>query len=166
MSFDNGDATDESGNGNHGKLDGALPTAGKVGCAMQFADYLKSWAGSLLRYCWSKRIPLLIRAMVLANKTLFVAGPPNLVDEEEAFDYSNEPDILEKLRQQDAALDVQHDALRKEFLTLLWAVSTSDCERLAEYNLDSLPVFDGMIAANNRLFVATKNGKLLCFDKQ
>jgi outer membrane protein assembly factor BamB len=155
MSFDEGDVTDESGNNNHGKLEGALPTAGQNGGAMQFTGYLKSWAGSPLRYRWSQKIPLLVRAMVLANKTLFIAGPPDLVDEEEAFDYSAEPDIAEQLRQQDAALDGQHGAL-------LWAVSTSDGEKLAEFNLDSQPVFDGMIAANGRLYIATKDGRLLC----
>jgi hypothetical protein len=155
MSFDNGDAADESGNDNHGKLEGALPTAGKVGGAMQFTGYLKSWAGSPLRYRWSQRIPLLVRAMALADKTLFIAGPPDLVDEEEAFDYSAEPDIIEKLRQQDAALDGQHGAL-------LWAVSTSDGEKRLQFNLDSQPVFDGMIAANSRLYIATQDGSLMC----
>ncbi|MHC4439637.1 MAG: outer membrane protein assembly factor BamB family protein, partial [Planctomycetota bacterium] len=48
MSFDKGDAADESGNDNHGELEGALPTAGKAGGAMQFTGYLKSWAGSPL----------------------------------------------------------------------------------------------------------------------
>ena len=100
-----GDVTDESGNNNHGKLEGALPASGQVGDAMQFTGYLKSWAGSPLRYRWSQRIPLLVRAMVLADETLFIAGPPDFVDEEEAFDHSAEPDFLEKLRQQDAALD-------------------------------------------------------------
>jgi hypothetical protein len=155
MSFDNGDATDESGNDNHGKLEGAQPTAGQVGGAMQFSDYLKSWAGSPLRYRWSKRIPLLVQAMVLADKTLFIAGPPDIVDEEEAFDYSAEPDIIEKLRQQDAALDGQHGAL-------LWAVSTTDGEKRSQFNLDSQPVFDGMIAANGRLYIATKDGRITC----
>jgi hypothetical protein len=122
---------------------------------MQFTGYLKSWAGSPLRYRWSKRIPLMVRAMVLADKTLFIAGPPDLVDEEEAFDYSAEPDILEKLKKQDAALDGQYGAL-------LWAVSASDGGKLTEFNLDSQPVFDGMIAANGRLFIATKDGRITC----
>ena len=155
MSFDKGDAADESGNDNHGKLEGAQPTTGQVGGAMQFTGNLTSWAGSPLRYRWSQKIPLLVRAMVLADKTLFIAGPPDLVDEEEAFDYSAEPDIAEKLRQQDAALDGQHGAL-------LWAVSTSDGEKLLEYDLNSQPVFDGMIATNGRLYIATQDGRILC----
>lgn len=34
-------------------------------------------------------------------------------------------------------------------------------EKLAEYNLDGLPVFDGMIAASGRLFISTQDGRLL-----
>ena len=49
---------------------------------------------------------------------------------------------------------------------LLYAASASDGWKLAEYKLDSLPVRDGMAAANGRLYLATKNGKVLCFDKQ
>ena len=68
-----------------------------------------------------------------------------------------DPDIIEKLRQQDAALDDEHGAL-------LWAVSALDGEKLAEFNLDSQPVFDGMIAANGRLYLATKDGRITCLD--
>ena len=159
MSFDNGDAADASGNDNHGKLEGAQPTTGQFGSAMQFTGNLTSWAGSPLRYRWSQKIPLLVRAMVLADKTLFIAGPPDIVDEEEAFDYSTEPDIAEKLKQQDAALDGQHGAL-------LWAVSTSDGEKLLRYDLDSQPVFDGMIAANGRLYIVTQDGRILCLARK
>lgn len=49
---------------------------------------------------------------------------------------------------------------------VLYAVSASDGEKLAEYKLDSLPVWDGMAAANGRLYLAMKDGKVLCFDKQ
>ena len=34
---------------------------------------------------------------------------------------------------------------------------------LAEYPLDSLPVFDGLIAANGRLYLVTTDGKLRCY---
>ena len=37
---------------------------------------------------------------------------------------------------------------------------------LAEYELDGLPVFDGIVAARNRLFVSLQNGKLACFGKE
>ena len=38
---------------------------------------------------------------------------------------------------------------------VLWALSTTDGKKLAEYPLDSPPVFDGLIAANGRLYITT-----------
>ena len=109
---------------------------------------------------WSQdRPPLLVQAMALADKTLFVAGPPDVADEQRAF---YEPDVAANrsaLARQDAVLEGQSGAV-------LWAVSASDGKKLAEYQLDSLPVFDGMAAANGRLYLATKDGKVICFDKQ
>ncbi len=159
MSFDKGDATDDSGNGNHGKIEGALPTEGKFGGGMRFTTYIAPWAGSSLRYRWSRSVPLLVRAMVSAGRTLFIAGPPDVVNEEEAFDNSADPAIIDKLKEQDAAFEGQKGAL-------LWALSVSDGRKLAQYELDSLPVFDGMIAANGRLYIATVDNRLLCMAKR
>ena len=100
--------------------------------------------------------PLHVRAMVLANKTLFIAGPPDVVDEEEAFYNPNDAGVLAKLDKQSDALEGQNGAL-------LLVVSASDGKKLAEYKLDSPPVFDGMAVANSRLYLATKDGRILCF---
>ena len=102
--------------------------------------------------------PLQVRAMVLADNTLFVAGPPDLVDEEQSFNKPGDAEILKKLNEQDAA----YEGLRG---ASLWAVSAADGKKLAEYKLDSPPIFDGMIAANGRLYVVTKDGEVLCMEK-
>jgi hypothetical protein len=34
---------------------------------------------------------------------------------------------------------------------------------VADYTLDAPPVFDGMAAANGRLYVVTTDGKVACF---
>ena len=96
------------------------------------------------------------RAMVLAGKTLFVAGPPDVVDEKDAWGRFLEPNTRAKLDEQVAALAGQKGAL-------LWAVSADDGKKLAEFKLDSPPVFDGMVAANGRLYLAMKDGNILCF---
>jgi hypothetical protein len=100
--------------------------------------------------------PLHVRAMVLANKTLFIAGPPDVVDEEEAFKRPNDPGIQAQLTEQNAALEGRKGGL-------LLVVSASDGKKVAEYKLESIPVWDGMAAANSRLYLATKNGRILCF---
>jgi len=108
-----------------------------------------------LVYHWSQTIPLYARAMVLADKTLFLAGPPDMVNEEEAFDNFGDSMTQAMLAQQSDALDGRKG-------TLLWAVSASDGKKLTEYRLASVPVWDGMAAANGRLYIAMKNGQVLC----
>jgi len=108
---------------------------------------------------WSHDRPALVaRAIVLADATLFVAGPPDVVDEEQAFYHPDDPEIRAKLDEQSTALLGQKGSL-------LWAVSASDGEKLAEYELESVPVWDGMAAANGRLYLAMKNGQVLCLAK-
>ena len=79
-----------------------------------------------------------VRAMVLAGKTLFVAGP--LGDTRRSL-----------------------EAYRGEQGVCLRAMSADSGETLAEYDLDALPVFDGMAAAYGRLFLATRDGAVCCF---
>ena len=45
---------------------------------------------------------------------------------------------------------------------VLLAVAAADGKPLAELQLPDAPVFDGLIAAQSRLFLATRNGKVLC----
>ena len=97
-------------------------------------------AKSTVKYHWSRQAPLVVRAMVLAGKTLFLAG-------------TEEADAL-------AAFEGGAQADRG---AVLYAVSTADGRKLAEYELDSPPVFDGMAAANGRLYLVSNDGKIICF---
>ncbi len=101
--------------------------------------------------------PLLVRAMALANDILLVAGPPDVVDEREMWGRSNESVFQQKMREQAEALEGSRGGV-------LWAVATETGDKLAEYKLDDLPTFDGMTAAAGRLFMATTDHKLLCFE--
>jgi outer membrane protein assembly factor BamB len=77
--------------------------------------------------------------MVAAGETLFVAGPPDVMDDTDPY----------------AAFEGRKGAF-------LWAFSAADGRKLTEHKLDSEPVFDGMIAANGRLYVSTRDGKVVC----
>ena len=101
-------------------------------------------------------MPVIARAMVLAGRTLFIAGPPDLIDEPEAFRRINEPQVQRDLAEQEAALDGRTG-------TLLMAFSAADGTELARYDLDRPPVFDGMAAASGRLYMTTIGGEVLCF---
>jgi hypothetical protein len=107
---------------------------------------------------WSQDSPPLIaRAMVLAGETLYLAGPPDLVDEEAAVKRHFEPGIERQLAEQDAAWRDKRGAA-------LWAVSAASGERVQEIKLRSMPVWDGMVAAGGRLYVATVDGRVLCMS--
>jgi len=89
---------------------------------------------------WSKQIPLRALAMVLAGDKLFLAGPPDVVPDDDPY----------------AAFEGRLGAQ-------LWAVSAADGEKLAQQDLDALPVFDGLIAAGGKLYLSTKDGDVVCF---
>jgi outer membrane protein assembly factor BamB len=92
---------------------------------------------------WAVQTPVRVRAMVLAGETLFAAGPPDLLDPEDPL----------------AAFEGRKGGI----LQLLSAV---DGSVIAEHKLDSPPVFDGMIAARERLFISTRDGRLLCMGEE
>jgi hypothetical protein len=94
--------------------------------------------------------------LVLSRATLFVAGPPDLVDEEKASKIYGDPRTQKMLAEQAEALAGKRGAL-------LGVISSKTGKSAAELKLASPPVWDGMAAANKRLFVATMDGKLLCF---
>jgi len=91
---------------------------------------------------WTQWLPVRIRAMVKAGDTLFVAGTPDVLDSKDPY----------------AAFEGGHGAQ-------LVAVSAENGQQLAEYKLDCPPVFDGMIAANGRLYISTCDGRFLCMGK-
>ena len=105
---------------------------------------------------WAEPLPQQARAMVLANRTLFVAGVPDTVNENEAQQTISLPDTRKRLTEFAAALHGQRGAL-------LQAVSAESGEVLTEYQLDALPVFDGMAASGGKLFIVGKDGKVRCF---
>ena len=90
---------------------------------------------------WSKSLKIHIRAMVLADKVIFIAGP--------RIDTSYEQKDLNESKP-----------------AVLIAISASDGSELARYQIDSTPVFDGMAAAYGRLYVSMENGNLLCMSEK
>jgi hypothetical protein len=104
-------------------------------------------------------VPLLVRAMVLADRTLFAAGPPDVADEEETLTAWGNPETAALLAEQAAGLEGRRGSI-------LLAVSANDGSKLAAYRLDSMPVFDGMAAAGGRLFMVTTDGKVLALGSE
>ena len=88
---------------------------------------------------WQTSVPMLVRAMVLADQTLLVAGP--------------------SAGQNNRGL-AQLTEVRPG---LLWAVAAADGKKLADYELAAAPVFDGMAAIPGRLLVSCTDGSVCCF---
>ena len=95
---------------------------------------------------------IFVRALVLADKSLFLAGPPEPTESRSANLKLKAPDKVEA-----AFLGKQGAVLRR--------VSAADGKTMAEYKLDSSPVFDGMIAAQSRIYISLQDGSLVCFGK-
>jgi outer membrane protein assembly factor BamB len=91
---------------------------------------------------WQKMVPLRIRAMVLAGDYLFAAGLPDVVD-------PGDPT---------AALEGRKGGLLQVF-------SAKDGSLVNSHSLESPPAFDGMSAAHGRLYLATLDGKVICFSE-
>jgi len=109
-------------------------------------------------YVWSQsKLPLLVRAMVVAGETLFVAGPHDhgLAEDAQSYLKYHSAEVQEKAQQEAEALAGKQGGL-------LWAVAKADGKRLAEHKLKSPPIFDGMAAAG-RLYVSMMDGSVLCF---
>jgi hypothetical protein len=86
---------------------------------------------------WTVKLPIQPRAMVLADQTLFMAGPP-----------SKTPPMPEK-----------GSSAR------LLAVAAVDGRVLAEHLLDGPPRLDGMAAAHGRLYITLEDGRVVCMAK-
>jgi hypothetical protein len=93
--------------------------------------------------------------MVATGSHLFLAGPPELEDEEQSFATLNDAQTQVVLANQDAALNGADGGQ-------LRVVDKSSGNTLASYSLNFLPVWDGMAAANQSLYLATRDGRVVC----
>jgi len=91
---------------------------------------------------WMKRIPVRIRAMVLAAGRLFVAGPPDVVDLKDPL-----------------------GAFENRKGGRLHVFDSASGEELAKQTLPFPPVFNGAAAAAGRLYIADEDGSITCLGK-
>ncbi|MCX7015680.1 MAG: hypothetical protein NTW86_24530, partial [Candidatus Sumerlaeota bacterium] len=108
---------------------------------------------------WSVDTPFYGVSMAIAGDTLFVAGPQR-GNEVEAAQYLAECPTNECVPPPVAQSAL--DAFNGKQGSTIWAVNKSDGAQRAAFRLESRPVFDGLIAAQGRLFITTTDGKALC----
>ena len=88
---------------------------------------------------WTVWHPTRVRGMVKAGDILFVAGPPDILDENDPY----------------AAFENRKGAR-------LVAIAAKDGRELAQRPLEASPVFDGLIAASGKLYIAQEDGSITC----
>ena len=92
---------------------------------------------------WSQRVPVRVRAMVLTQNRLLVAGPPDVMDPKDPL-----------------------GAFEGRKGGLLYVVDSASGKKLAEHKLASPPVFNGAAAAGGRLLITQEDGSVTCFGKR
>jgi hypothetical protein len=116
-----------------------------------------SVAKGLNKALWETNVPILARGLVLAGDTLFAAGAPDVLDETMPGIRGQAPAVLKAVEEQEAALAGKRGGI-------LVAVSKTDGEVKFRCDLDAPPVFDGLIAANGRLYFALQDGTVQCWN--
>lgn len=102
---------------------------------------MKYQTPDIVNHLWAHEIPVVGRAMVLADNAVYVAGPVmEFGAEEPRFDDADSPAVL-------MAFDIEDGA------------------ELARKALDTQPVFDGMAAARGRLYISTIDGTIVCLGE-
>ena len=92
---------------------------------------------------WQKHIPVRVNAMVATADLLFVAGSPDVVD-------PNDP----------------LGAFEGRKGGVIYACSKNEGRILWQYVVSAPPVFNGLVAANNCLYLAMQDGTVACFGKR
>jgi hypothetical protein len=165
VSFDDGSARDLSVYRNNGTLFGGKQAEGHAGRGIQFTgrkagNNSNKQGKSLVKPKWASDVPIYVRAMVLSGPNLFVAGPPDMINEEQTFEQlaKSDPLVEKLLSDQDAALLGAQGAM-------LIGVDVATGTIQNNIPLKALPTWDGMAGANGRLFLSTLDGQIHCFGE-
>jgi hypothetical protein len=92
---------------------------------------------------WAIRLPIRVNAMAVSTRALVVAGEPDIVDERDPL-----------------------GAFEGRKGGVLNVVSADAGKKLAEIKLDSPPVFNGIAVANDKLFIAGKDGTIIAVGEK
>ncbi|MFC1497612.1 PQQ-binding-like beta-propeller repeat protein [Verrucomicrobiota bacterium] len=90
---------------------------------------------------WSTDIPLRGQSLLLANNALYIAGSKDVVGKEDPWEH-----------------------IEGRAGGVLAVYSREDGKKLSELPLSSAPIFDGLSACGNNLFLVTKDGTVICYE--
>lgn len=103
-----------------------------------------SLLSTAIKYDWSQNDPALyVNSMILTDKLLYAAGPPAIRNETTV-------EALEKWQGKRGGK--------------LWCLATRDGKKVSESPLPFPTVYEGMAAAYGKLYLALKDGSVLCLE--
>jgi outer membrane protein assembly factor BamB len=105
-------------------------------------DFRRIPSEKAIQYVWRHDFPLRTSAMLKSGDNLYLGVAGIEIPE-----------------------DDPHSAYEGRMGGKIWVCSQQDGRKLAEYGLESPVVWDGMSAANGKLFLSTSAGVVLCFSE-
>jgi hypothetical protein len=106
---------------------------------------------------WKSRVSVRAKALVKTPNVLFLAGPEDVLDEEEVYEDS-------RSEKSQRLLQKQNELITSPSGGKLLAVSVRDGSMQQMIDLKSQPVWDGMAAAFGKLFVCCRDGSVVAFN--
>lgn len=105
----------------------------------------------------NQKTPFFVDAMAATRNLLLLAGPKDLgvLDHPDIYQKSRQPEFQGQLAQQQRVLAGEEGAI-------LWAINKQTGQRLAHFQLDHLPRFDGVAVTQNYLVYTTVDGRVTC----
>lgn len=122
--------------------DGGFFVPGQAGYELFAAQRDGSGSKKAAPDAWSIHVPVRVVAMVKTGNVLFVAGTPDILE-------SDDPWVAYEGRRGGTLLAVE--------------VASGRIIRTTE--LGAAPSYDGMSSSSGRLYIATRDGRLLCFGR-
>jgi len=115
---------------------------------------------SSVQYLWRDMEPnILGKALIGAGKNLYLAGPPEIVDEVKLFGNFNAPESKRLMSE-------KVESLKGNKGGSLRVIDMKDGKKVNEYQLDSPPIHAGMAAVEGHIFMSLENGNLRCMKSK
>ena len=133
-----------------------------------FTRVIRQYAPRGIAMKWSEDIPVLAKGMTVAGDKLVVAGPsfelhPSSFLVDAATNQLRLDSAPDDAAAADAAIEKAHKGLTGEADARLLILTKTTGKEQANIPLPSVPVFDGVIAASDRLYICREDGVVSCF---
>ncbi len=107
-------------------------------------------------YLWIRTVPIWVRAIFVTQDALYVCGPRDLYDEQQAVTRGSH------ITTQDPRLALQQEHAEGKHGSILKVFDKETGREISSLDIDDMPAWEGMIAAEGKIIMTTVNGNILC----